>query len=373
MVAIGFSGLKQSVALAAIICGALSGCTSVEQASKADLKATPAVASLPKSATDATANIAAATQPSATAGPATAAGATASLQPGTVAPGAQPVAGAPAMAVATVAPTSPLPAIDQQTGETLAAVAVPMPNPSRQELVFAAAPAANAVAAPVTAAVASPAQLAAGAPATMATTAYAPIPLTPEMTAIQAVVPTPRPGTPAQPTIQLAYAATPQMNMAVLSAMDAAPAMMDFRFDESGPTEVPAALDDSDDDTSGPTVEKSYISRLISKYAKLYEVPESLLHRVVHRESRYNPSAYNKRGYFGLMQIKYNTAKSMGYDGPANGLFDAETNIKYAAKYLRGAWVVADNKEDDAVRLYARGYYYDAKRKGMGDIANGNY
>lgn len=207
----------------------------------------------------------------------------------------------------------------------------------------------------------------------MATTAYAPIPLTPEMTAIQAVVPTPRPGAPAQPTIQLAYAATPQPSMAVLSAMDAAPAMMDFGFDESGPTEVPAALDDGDDDTSGPTVEKSYISRLISKYAKLYEVPESLLHRVVHRESRYNPSAYNKRGYFGLMQIRYNTAKSMGYAGPANGLFDAETNIKYAAKYLRGAWLVADNKEDDAVRLYARGYYYDAKRKGMTDVANGNY
>ncbi|MEZ2132322.1 transglycosylase SLT domain-containing protein [Sinorhizobium sp. CB9] len=278
------------------------------------------------------------------------------------------------MAVATVAPpTSPLPAIDQQTGETLAAVAVPMPNPSRQELVAAAAPAVNAVAAPMMPAVASPAQLAAGAPATVATTAYAPIPLTPEMTAIQAVVPTPRPGTPAQPTIQLAYAGTPQLSTAALSAMDAAPAMMDFRFDESGPTEVPAALDDADDDTSGPTVEKSYISKLISKYAKLYEVPESLLHRVVHRESRYNPGAYNKRGYFGLMQIRYNTAKSMGYDGPANGLFDAETNIKYAAKYLRGAWVVADNKEDDAVRLYARGYYYDAKRKGMSDIANGNY
>jgi soluble lytic murein transglycosylase-like protein len=73
------------------------------------------------------------------------------------------------------------------------------------------------------------------------------------------------------------------------------------------------------------------------------------------------------------MQIKYNTAKSMGYNGSAAGLFDAETNIKYAGKYLQGAWKVADKKEDDAVRLYARGYYYDAKRKGMTDIAQGNY
>jgi soluble lytic murein transglycosylase-like protein len=96
----------------------------------------------------------------------------------------------------------------------------------------------------------------------------------------------------------------------------------------------------------------------------MYNVPEDLVHRVVQRESRYNPGAYNG-GHFGLMQIKHATARSMGFDGPASGLFDAETNLKYAVKYLRGAWLVADNNRDNAVRLYARGYYYDAKRKGM--------
>ncbi|WP_439616345.1 transglycosylase SLT domain-containing protein [Shinella sp.] len=108
------------------------------------------------------------------------------------------------------------------------------------------------------------------------------------------------------------------------------------------------------------------IDAIISKYAVLYGIPESLLHRVVKRESTYNPKAYN-RGHYGLMQIKYATAKSMGFDGPAEGLFDAETNIKYAGKYLRGAWMVADDKNDGAVRLYAAGYYYHAKRKGLLD------
>lgn len=108
------------------------------------------------------------------------------------------------------------------------------------------------------------------------------------------------------------------------------------------------------------------IDALIEKYAALYGIPESLLHRVVRRESRYNPSAYN-RGHYGLMQIKYATARSMGYEGPAEGLFDAETNIKYAGKYLRGAWLVADDKNDGAVQLYAAGYYYHAKRKGLLD------
>ncbi|MFC3075597.1 lytic transglycosylase domain-containing protein [Shinella pollutisoli] len=108
------------------------------------------------------------------------------------------------------------------------------------------------------------------------------------------------------------------------------------------------------------------IDALIEKYAALYGIPESLLHRVVRRESTYNPRAYN-RGHYGLMQIKYATAKSMGYEGPPEGLFDAETNIKYAGKYLRGAWLVADDKNDGAVMLYAAGYYYHAKRKGLLD------
>jgi soluble lytic murein transglycosylase-like protein len=106
------------------------------------------------------------------------------------------------------------------------------------------------------------------------------------------------------------------------------------------------------------------IERLIEKYAALYEVPVDLVRRVVNRESTFNPKAYN-RGHWGLMQIKHATARGMGYQGPASGLFDAETNLKYAVKYLRGAWLVAGGNAKRADRLYQSGYYYDAKRKGM--------
>ena len=57
----------------------------------------------------------------------------------------------------------------------------------------------------------------------------------------------------------------------------------------------------------------------------------------------------------------------MGYRGEPSGLLDAETNLKYAVKYLRGAWLVAGGDPDRSVRLYSRGYYYDAKRKGLLD------
>jgi soluble lytic murein transglycosylase-like protein len=106
------------------------------------------------------------------------------------------------------------------------------------------------------------------------------------------------------------------------------------------------------------------IDQLIQKYAALYEVPVDLVRHVVNRESTYNPKAYNN-GHWGLMQIKHATARGMGYDGPAKGLFDAETNLKYAVKYLRGAWLCADGNAKKADWLYQTGYYFDAKRKGL--------
>lgn len=106
------------------------------------------------------------------------------------------------------------------------------------------------------------------------------------------------------------------------------------------------------------------VNRLIAKYARVYDVPESLVHRVVRRESGYNPAARNGP-YYGLMQILPQTARTMGYRGSPEGLLDADTNLRYAVKYLRGAWLVSRRNQDEAVGWYARGYYYEAKRQGL--------
>ena len=50
---------------------------------------------------------------------------------------------------------------------------------------------------------------------------------------------------------------------------------------------------------------------------------------------------------------------------PGIGLLDAETNLKYAVKYLAGAYIVGGRNEDQAMRYYSRGYYYAAKRQGL--------
>ncbi|MFN4129571.1 MAG: transglycosylase SLT domain-containing protein [Paracoccaceae bacterium] len=103
---------------------------------------------------------------------------------------------------------------------------------------------------------------------------------------------------------------------------------------------------------------------LIVKFADQYDVPVSLVHRIVQRESGYNPTARNG-SYMGLMQIAPQTARTMGFGGQPTDLLDAETNLRYAVKYLRGAWMVADGSQDRAAMWYARGYYHEAKRRGL--------
>jgi soluble lytic murein transglycosylase-like protein len=110
--------------------------------------------------------------------------------------------------------------------------------------------------------------------------------------------------------------------------------------------------------------ERDQIDALVAQHAKAHGIPETLVHRVIKRESGYNPRA-SSGGNLGLMQIRYATARGMGYRGTVSGLFDANTNLTYAIPYLANAYNVAGGNPDRAVALYSGGYYYEAKRKGL--------
>src|SRR3954463_5175127 len=103
---------------------------------------------------------------------------------------------------------------------------------------------------------------------------------------------------------------------------------------------------------------------MVARHAAANGVPVSLVHRVIMRESRYNPRAVSK-GNYGMMQIRLGTARAMGYTGSAAGLLDPETNMTYAVKYLAGAYKAAGGSEGGAVANYARGYYHQAKRQNL--------
>jgi soluble lytic murein transglycosylase-like protein len=104
------------------------------------------------------------------------------------------------------------------------------------------------------------------------------------------------------------------------------------------------------------------IDALIASHAAANNVPESLVRRVIRRESGGNPRVIHA-GNYGLMQIRLVTARAMGYRGSAAGLLDPNTNMTYAVKYLAGAFRAAGGNADRAVHYYAAGYYYAAKRK----------
>jgi soluble lytic murein transglycosylase-like protein len=111
----------------------------------------------------------------------------------------------------------------------------------------------------------------------------------------------------------------------------------------------------------GETME---LRQRINYWSGAYRVPDSLVHRVVQRESGYRPDARNGP-YYGLMQLLPATARTMGHRGPPEALLHADTNLRYGVKYLRGAWLVAGHDPDKAVMWYSKGYYYEAKRKGL--------
>jgi soluble lytic murein transglycosylase-like protein len=61
---------------------------------------------------------------------------------------------------------------------------------------------------------------------------------------------------------------------------------------------VPAAASD-----------RATIHALVAQHAQANGVPEALVHRIIQRESGYNPRASN-RGNLGLMQIRYGPMQS---------------------------------------------------------------
>ncbi len=113
------------------------------------------------------------------------------------------------------------------------------------------------------------------------------------------------------------------------------------------------------------------LDALIARHAQMNGVPESLVHRVVIRESRYNARAIGRGGAMGLMQIKYSTARAMGYTGSPAGLLDADTNLTYAVRYLAGAYRAAGGNSGRSVSNYARGYYSAAKHQGFSPYQGG--
>lgn len=100
---------------------------------------------------------------------------------------------------------------------------------------------------------------------------------------------------------------------------------------------------------------KAYAA-LIAREARQQGVPPDIVDGVVHVESGYNPLAVGTVGEVGLMQIRPETARMLGFSGATSDLFEPGTNVRYAAAYLAGAWRLAKGDLCRTLMKYRAGH-----------------
>lgn len=90
-------------------------------------------------------------------------------------------------------------------------------------------------------------------------------------------------------------------------------------------------------------INKPTLQSLFIKNANEYGIPVKLLHAIAYVESKYNIHAFNKHdgrsrhSSYGIMQIQYNSAKIVHFNGKRKDLMNPEININFATKYLK--WI----------------------------------
>ncbi|MBN9057658.1 MAG: transglycosylase SLT domain-containing protein, partial [Rhizobiales bacterium] len=99
-------------------------------------------------------------------------------------------------------------------------------------------------------------------------------------------------------------------------------------------------------------------------HAAANNVPLSLAHAVITVESNYKPNMTGSVGEIGLMQVRLQTARGMGYKGSAKALYDPATNIRYGMMYLGQARKLAGGDLCGTILKYNGGHGATRMTKG---------
>jgi soluble lytic murein transglycosylase-like protein len=101
---------------------------------------------------------------------------------------------------------------------------------------------------------------------------------------------------------------------------------------------------------------QSSLDALIAAKAAAHGVPVHLAHAVVRVESNYHAAATGRAGEVGLMQIKHQTARGLGYTGTRAALYDPATNLEWGLRYLSGAHRLAGGNLCGTLAKYQGGH-----------------
>ena len=97
------------------------------------------------------------------------------------------------------------------------------------------------------------------------------------------------------------------------------------------------------------------LEAIVDRHAAAHGLPREFARAIVRLESGWNPSLTGAAGEVGLMQIKHETARSLGYDGSRNALYEPDTNVRWGMRYLADAWKLAQGDHCGTVLRYQAG------------------
>lgn len=103
------------------------------------------------------------------------------------------------------------------------------------------------------------------------------------------------------------------------------------------------------------------IKSLAEDFARINNVPSSLVKAVIKTESNYNPNAVSKKGAMGLMQLMPATARALGITNP----FDIQENLKGGVSILKRLLEKYDGDYKMALAAYNAGEKAVTKNNGI--------
>ena len=108
--------------------------------------------------------------------------------------------------------------------------------------------------------------------------------------------------------------------------------------------------------TASFRVEDRDLAAIVDRYASVHGLPAAFARAVVQVESGWNPKLTGAAGEVGLMQIKHETARGMGFQGQRNELYEPDTNVRWGMQYLADAWRLGGGNLCQAVLRYQAGH-----------------
>jgi len=117
-----------------------------------------------------------------------------------------------------------------------------------------------------------------------------------------------------------------------------------LRDNDARTEEIKAALPEAKAPTAlvSKGINVDDVKDMVAAKAAAHGVPTDLARAVVQVESDYDIGLTGSVGEVGLMQIKFETARLLGYTGTLWELYEPETNIEWGMRYLAGARRLAD-------------------------------